>query len=233
MENIKVFWGTDHKVGSTMIAQSCAEVLASNSVGDVLLLTLGGCPGDDYIEGNAIGLKEIRNRLSCNLISKNNIRDYTSKIGNMYKINGLKNPKAMYSFTPEMVENLLNACSSFHSVIVDCDSDLNNPLSLTALTMTRNNYFVLSQQESSLRKWERSKELLSTINAIPRSIVINKYIKGDQYNLSYLSKRIGYHQNIFNTINESDFGLQAEAERKSILHFGEKQYEKDIKRLIN
>lgn len=250
MENVTVFWGVDHKVGTTMIAQSYAEVLASknkrsdykktdNKKSDsnsVLLLTLSEGLGDDFFSGTAVSVNELRSKLSCGLLTEEDIKrsglESTTQgepIDGIYKINGILNPKDSYAFTVEMVQDFIKmASNAFSHVVVDCGTGLHSPLTIAPLTSKSNNIFVLSQSESALRKWDELSEQMSKSGIMPQSVVVNKFIKGDKYTSSYISQRTGIPHNLFTTVGDSDFGNQAESERKTILYFGEKQFEKDI-----
>lgn len=233
MDNVRAIWGSDHKVGTTMLAQSYTEKLAEKNE-NTLLLTMSTDPGDDFYGEKALGIEEFRNRLSCGLLTKENIRKYALKGNSFYKLNGLSSPKNMFEFTPVMAEDLISvSAEAFEEIVIDCGTGLENPLTLAALSNVRNSTFVFSQQESSLRSWERVEEELSILGVIPAIAVINKFFKGDKYTPGYFAQRTGLPQNIFRTVIESEFGIQAEADRKTILYYGDKQYEKDIKNLMN
>lgn len=234
MENIKIFWGVDHKVGTTMIAQSYGESLASRENESVLLLTLSHNLGDDFFSEQAISINELRSKLSCGLLTEDDIRNSAVKGESIYKLNGLLDHKDMYAFTIEMIIDLLQISSRvFDYVIVDAGTGLNSPLSIGSLTSQAKNIFVLSQNESSLRKWNLVSDNMSKLSIMPQAVVINKFFKGDKYNLSYISQRTGIPQNLFETVTESEFGVQAESEQKTLLYFGESQFEKDIGNLVN
>lgn len=234
MDNIKTFWGSDHKVGVTMIAQAYAETLVAKGARDVLLLSISEGRGDDFYDENAPGVNELRNRLSCNLITKEYMQTFAHKGAKIYKINGFKNMIKTMMFTKEMGESLLrNASDAFDFVVVDGGTGINNPLLISALNINRNNTYVFSQQESSLRNWGHVLELIKKMAPQPSSAIINKYVKGDRYTVNYIAQRTGLPQNIFKTVSESDFGNQAEADRQTLLAFGEKQFQKDINNLMN
>lgn len=233
MNNIRTFWGSDHKVGVTMIAQAYAETLAAAN-NEVLLLSVCEGPGDDFFDDNAPGIEELRSRLACRLNTKEYIKDYAYKGNGIYKINGFKNPLNILSFTEDMATHLLSTASdAFDYVVVDGGTGLINPIAITALNSNRNNTYVLSQQESSIRNYELMWESIRKLAPQPSSVIINKYVKGDQYTINYIAQRTKMPQNIFKTVYESDFGNQAEAERQSLLAFGEKQFSKDIRHLVN
>jgi len=233
LDNIKIIWGTDHKVGTTMIAQSYTEVIAGDKE-NVLLLTLSTNPGDDFYDEEALSIEALKSRLSCGLITKDNIKKYALKGKDFYKLNGLSKTKNMYGFTLTMAVDLIQvSIEAFDEVVIDCGTDLDNPLALAALSFERNNVFVFSQQESSIRSWEAISEEMSALRIVPDIAVINNYYKADNYTVGYISQRTGIPQNIFKTVKESEFGIQAEADRKTLLFYGDKQYEKDIRNLIN
>ncbi len=233
MGNLKVFWGADHKVGTTMLAQSYAEKLTEQNK-EVLMLSVCTNPGDDFYDEYAFGIEDLRTRLSCSLLTKENIREYANKGEVFYKLNGLSSIGKMYGFTPDMAFELIRIASeAFDEVIVDCGTGLDNPLTIAALTYDRNLVFIFSQQESSLRSWQLLSEKMSKLGVVPRIAVINKFFKGDKYSLSYISQRTGLPQSIFKTVAENEFGIQAESDRKTLLFYGDKQYEKDIKTLVN
>ena len=233
MDNMRIIWGTDHKVGTTMLAQSYAEKLAEKNE-NILLLTLSSDPGDAFYAEKAMSIEECRNRLSCGLLTKENIREYAIKGKSFFKLNGLSHPRNMFEFTPSMAGDLIRISSeAFDEVVIDCGTGLDSPLTLAALSFGRKNIFVFSQQESSVRSWQRSSDEISALGIVPDIAVINKFFKGDNNTPGHIAQRTGLSQNIFRTVVESEFGLQAEADRKTILYYGDKQFEKDIKALMN
>lgn len=233
MNNVCKFWGTDHKVGTTMLAQSCAEILATSGSKRVLLLTLSENSGDDFSCEGCKSIEDLRHRLACNLLTKENILEYINKSGEIYKINGLANPKNMFSFSTEMTIGLIDiAARAFDEVIVDSGTGLSSPLTLAALTYNRNNVVVFSQQASSLRCWNVLRDKMTEHGILLALTIINKFIKGDHITPSYIAQRTGIMQNTFKTVAESEYGIQAEADRKTLLYFGEKQIEKDLTNIV-
>lgn len=233
MNELLILWGADHKVGTSMLAQSCAEIQARTNE-NVLLLTFSTNPGDDFFKTETHSIEALRSRLSCGLITKDNIRSYTQKGNGIYKLNGLINPRSMYGFTPKMAADLINiATRAFDKVIIDCGTGLDNPLALTALKYSRDIIYIFSQQESSVRRFELLEERISELGLVPKKAVINKFLKGDKYSPSYISQRTGIPQSMFKSVSESEFGIQAEADRNTLLYYGDKQFEKDIKNLIS
>lgn len=234
MDNIKVFWGSDHKVGVTMISQSYSELLASNTGKNILMISLSDNLGDDFQRENVKEIDELKSRLSCGLMTKEYIFNFAIKQDSFYRINGFSNIINALCFTPEMITQLLTvACEAFDYVVVDCGTGINNPAVKAALNIGRNNTYIFTQQESSIRRWELTADYMEKNTVKPSLVIINKYIKGDQYTTKYISQRLRLPQNIFKTVIESDFGNQAEADRKTILSFGETQFADDIKDFIS
>lgn len=228
MKNIKIFWGMDHKVGTTMLAQSYAEILAKKG-SSVLLLTLSENGGDDYFEASTASIDDLRSRLACNLLTPDILKEQAVKAAGIYKINGHTNPQNPYGYTVEMGQNLIkSAVSAFDNVIIDCGTGLHSPLGIAALKYDGDNVFVMSQQESCMRSWDNLNKQMTGLSIVPQIVVVNKFIKGDHYNINYVAQRTGIPQSFIKTVVESEFGIQAEYERNTILYFGEKQFEKDV-----
>ena len=226
--SVKVFWGTDHKVGTTMLAQSFAELISKGN-DSVLLLTLSTNLGDDFYTDQTNNMEDLRKKLSCGLITKENIRQYAVKGNKYHKLNGLSNEKAAYEFTKDMIDELINTAeSAFDNVIIDSGTGLSNPLPISALTYGRDNITIFSQQESSIRRYEYIAEQMSRIGSIIKTAVINRFIKGDKLSIGYFAQRTNLPQNIFKTVTESEFGIQAEADRQTLLYYGDSKFEKEI-----
>lgn len=233
LNNTKIFWGADHKVGTTMIAQLYAEALAADNK-SVLLLTVGSGLGDDFFSEPTGDINELRSRLSCGLLTKEIIKESAQKNDKIYKLNGLLSTKDAFAFTEDMVIKLIKISRDvFDHVVVDCGTGLSNPLVVGALSSKYSKHFVFTQSESGLRRWEQVSEQMSKLGVVPQSVIVNKFIKGDSYSTNYISQRTGIPQNLFKTVCESDFGIQAESERKTLLYFGEKQLEKDVDGLLS
>ena len=75
MDKFYTFHGADHKVGVTMIAQSVAEIIASERPNmKILLITLSGKKSNDYLKEEIRSIDGYRNKIESKIIEPKEFR---------------------------------------------------------------------------------------------------------------------------------------------------------------
>ncbi len=119
MNNIVVFHGVDHKVGTTMIAQSVAEMIArEKQIYKVLLLFLNGRKSTDYIreEFNSIG--QIKMQIDNRIISGKEIAKICRCHNKLYMLAGVGKPEEERCYYPDTAEFILNSLKNEFDLIM-------------------------------------------------------------------------------------------------------------------
>ena len=99
------FFGSDHKVGTSMISQCTAECIASAYPKiTVLLIHAEGDRGSDYIPCVGESMERIRPYLSEKFLDRDEIMTRAKITDNFYVIGGAVNPGTSGRFFPDMAE---------------------------------------------------------------------------------------------------------------------------------
>lgn len=232
--NIHVFFGADSKVGTTMIAQSTAELIAQNTDVNVGLLLLGNHTSSFIdIKEESVGLESIKIKLFNNILSKEDIVKASVKIkglSNLLVIPGPKNIQDLRIYQPEHAERLIMLASQCVDVlIVDAGCEVERGLSLGALRMTSNKFLVTTQQQHAKERFLLQDDQVFNPLQIEKKqfyCIINKYVDG-----GITEKQISsiYNMAVISKIPYLDVtGWQAELEQKSLLHYNEAAYAEGI-----
>ncbi len=233
MDNLYVFHGTDRKVGVTMLAQSVAECAARLvRTEDILLVTLSGRRNAQYLKDDVTPIDSYRAKLESGIgILKCEI-DRAKNLPNLYMISGIQNEREERMYMPEMARALLkDVCSQFRIVIADCGSELDNGLAVGGLISAKQVFMILSQNESTLRRFEHIKKLYSDLSINFDGVIVNKYSERDPYSSGYIRKRLGIDTAEFFKVNLASLGRHAEMEYRTILDMNDDEFIKDIEQI--
>lgn len=229
------FHGADSKVGCTMIAQCAAEVLADElSSEKILLISLNGDLGDNYMYGESISIAEFKMQLDSGVgVDLSRLRP-RGKNSNLYFIAGIGDePDERYYF-PQTAESLLNAvCDSFRIIIADTGSRLDNGLAFGGLGISRANYLIFDQSESCLRRFERNRKMYENAGIFFDKYIINKFSNREPYTMRYISQRLKAENETVMKAEFSGHGRTADMEMKSLMEFEADKFVKDVQVLVN
>ncbi len=235
MENLYVFHGVDHKCGTTMIAQSVAEMLAdSDRKKSVLLLSLAGRRNADYVRESTDPIDCYKSRIDSGLDVNKKLLKRNKCKENLYFISGVENELEERYYLPQTAERLLEGLESdFDIIIADAGSEIDNGLAIGGLHMAKKRYLVLTQNESALRRYEKNWLLYESLKLNFSGYIVNKYSEDSPYDLSYLSRRMGIERELLHKINLAGCGLQAEMDSKTLLGYREEKYIQDVGRIAD
>ena len=235
MEKLFSFHGIDHKVGVTMIAQSVAELIANERKDlKILLITLNGRKNAGYVKENIETIDNYRMQIDSKIIISKDFLGGTKRCENLHMLAGLiKESEERYYF-PDSAAYLLEAVEDqFDIIIGDTGSEIDNGLAVGGLSISNDNYLILTQLESSLRRFEEQTDRFSKANIIFEKYILNKYDEKDPYTLQYIEKRLKIDKNLLMKVKNVDYGKQAEMEYRSLIEFRDDKYKSDILLIVN
>lgn len=224
--NIHVFYGADSKVGTTIIAQMNAEMIAEHTDQSVGLLLLGNNPVH-YFENNGevVGLDAVKMKLFNGLLTKEDLlkASLKNKKKNLTVIPGPATVQDKRYYQPEHAEKLLTLASKcFDVLIVDAGSDIERGLCIGAVRMAKSKFLVTTQQQNAKDEFLRNLDQVFTplqIEARHFFCIVNKYVQG-----GIQKKQISgaYNMPVIGQVPYLDMqGWQAEIDHKSLLHYSQ------------
>lgn len=233
MNNLYAFHGADRKVGVTMIAQSVAECAARLvRTEDVLLVTLNGRQNSQYLKEEVSPIDKYRAKLESGVSVLKNEIDRASNIPNLYVISGIKKETEERLYMPDTAKALLqDVCSQFKIVIADCGSELDNGLAIGGLIEAKQIFMVLSQNESTIRRFEKIRKLYEDLLIDFDGIIVNKYSERDPYSSGYIRKRLEIESAELYKVSLTSLGRRAEMEYRTILDMNDDEFIKDIEQI--
>ncbi|MCQ2551969.1 MAG: hypothetical protein MJ148_01280 [Clostridia bacterium] len=230
MNNVFAFHGSDHKCGTTMIAQSVAEAIATKEKNlKVLLINTSKDTSDVYCPNVTESLESIKPYLLEKLVDTEELVQKSQYKDNLYVIGGMKTPGISSSFHPDMSEYLLAAASNlFDIVICDSGSEIENSICIGSLFYANDIYMVVTQSEACLRAYEYMMGLYKSLNLPVRKLIINKFSRNAVNNKNIISSRLKFMPEDLITIGESLYGDKAELEGKTLYHLKDVKFKREI-----
>jgi hypothetical protein len=213
-----IFHGIDHKVGTTMIALSAAEIAAERLPDKkVLFLALNGRESTEYVRESAESIDALRSRLESRLLGEEELIAHCLRVKELFVLGGVANEEEERYYMPEATSFLLDAAGrAFDLVIVDGGNRIDNGLAFGALLYDANRFFVLTQQETALSRWEKRKALYERLGVMPKAYILNNYVEKDIYPADYVARRFAEENRRFHCVRFAQGGRQAEIERKTL-----------------
>lgn len=235
IHNLYSFHGADHKVGTTMTAQSVAESISTAYPNlKILLIAMNGRESAEYFREAPMGIDSIKFHIDNKMITGEDFLKACTHKGNFYIMTGISNEAEVRYYHPDMAKYLLEeAASEFDLVIADCGNELDNGLAVGALSVSVEVLFVTAQQETAIRRYERNRKLFSDLGIGVSVFIINKYCGQDPYGLSYIAKRLETEKEKFLKIDLSGFSRQAEMDCRTLLDYNCEAYRNDITTVVN
>jgi hypothetical protein len=213
-----------------MIAQSTAEALAEIFPEKrVFFLALNGRESLDYVREETESIDKLKSRLESRLLEAEELKAHCRSIKNLFILGGISNEEDERYYLPELASHLMDVAGQcFDIIVVDSGNRLDNGLALGALSFDADRYFVLTQQETLLTRWEKRKPLYERLGIMPRAYILNHYMDKDIYPLEYIARRLGADRTDFHKVRFSYDGRQAEIERKTLWVSSETAFMTDI-----
>lgn len=233
--NIHVFFGADSKVGTTITATACAEVIAEHSNARVGLILLGSNPVH-YINAKQVngGIDSIKIKLFNDILTEEDLIKacLQTKSDNLKVLFGPSNIPDLRYYHPEQAEILLTLASKcFDIVIVDAGCNVDRGLTLGAIRMAQRKYLVTTQQQNAKDRFSRTADQvfkMLQLDVKQFSCILNKKVEG-----SITSKQIesAYGMRVIAELSHMDLkGWQAEIDHNSLIHY-ETKYKEEISSL--
>ncbi|MEA4987775.1 MAG: hypothetical protein VB095_06920 [Anaerovorax sp.] len=235
MKNLIAFHGSDHKVGTTMISQSVAELISKNRK-DIKILWVVFATGDgkEYANYVSQSLEGLRLQMYSQILNDTEVMHACKQSENLYMLGGIKNFLDKRNYFPEMTKYFLNCIKDkFDLVIADCGNDLDCGLTTGALESSGLLYLIVSQRESSLRQYELKLDFYRRLDMNVTGIIVNHFQEDDPLTLDYIGKRFALSYELFFRVQDSKFNRQAEMNERSILSYGDNSYYKDIAKIAD
>ena len=235
MDKVFVYYGADHKCGTSMICQSVAERIASEfPTLKILLVHTEGRKGVDFVSGVSESMERIRPYLVEGFLDAEEIFSQSKLTRNLYFIAGEEQLDSASSYHPGMSDLFLSAMKAkFDLIFCDSGSEIEHGLALGSLFAADAVYIVMTQSESVLKRFEWLYPLYSKLNVNTAHYIINKYDKENPFTVGYMQDRLGVTLDQFLTVRESPQGCQAEIERCTLNKYNDKAYTKDITAMAN
>lgn len=232
--SIITFFGADSKVGTTMIAQSTAELLAKNTGLKVGLLFLNNNPSNYYIrKKDKLGIDGIKNKLFNNILTSAELIDSCIQpIHNLFILSGVEYLLDARLYQPEYIDRLIKlATEKLSIIIIDAGSNVDSGIAIAALNATKYRYLVTTQQEIIRKNFERiDRQVFKQLHIDSSSfmLVLNKYISSNNiYSAVQLAEL--YKMTLAVHVPNLDLlGWQAEFDQKSLLEYEQNDYNKQL-----
>ncbi|MGI6748656.1 MAG: hypothetical protein ACOX4V_10580 [Anaerovoracaceae bacterium] len=235
IHNLVCFFGIDHKVGTTMISQSTAELISFHYPNlKILFISMNGRESTEYVREAPISIDAMKYYIDNKMIIGADFLKTCTHKGNFYMMSGISNELESRYYYPDTVRCFLNEIApEFDIIIADCGSDLDNGLAIGALSVSEDIFLIISQQESAIRRFEKLKPLMAELNIKKAVYIINKYKEQDPYGLNYLSDRLNIGKDNIWKVASSDYYRQAEVDYKTLLEYKNEMYIQDISLVAN
>jgi cellulose biosynthesis protein BcsQ len=235
IHNLYSFHGADHKVGTTMTAQSVAETISFYHPNlKILLAAMNGRESSEYVRELPVSIDSMKFHIDNRMIDADDFLKTCTHKGNFYIMAGISNEAEARYYHPDMAGYLLEEVApEFDLVITDAGNELDNGLTVGALSLSEEVFLIVTQQESALRRYEKNRKLLEDLGVGVAAFIINKYYEQDPYGLSYLSDRLETGKEKLYKVDSAGWSRQAEIEGKTLLEYKNETYILDIIVLAN
>jgi hypothetical protein len=235
MSQVVVFHGIEHKSGCTMTAQSVAELAAKGKKElTVLFAALNGRASTEFMSEKVASVDEFKIQLKSGIGIDKNTLNPNKKIDNLFFIGGIVKEEEARCFLPGMAEMLAESLfSKFDLIIIDSGCEIDNGLAFGALGLKSMKYLIMEQTESSVKRYEKMREIYKKLGIGFDKYVLSKYIDNDPLSINYVATRLGLEKTLLMTTRYQDRGRISEIEYRSLIETGHEKYRNDILKIVN
>lgn len=221
MNNVFAFLGSDHKVGTSQIAQCTAELLSKTcSDKTVLLIQCDGGRGSEYCGKVRESVDRIRPFLAQSIVNIDEIKEKAFYKDNLFIIGGQLKPGMNEYLTPDMSEILIDAVrKTFDYVIIDSGSNIDDGFALGATLAADKVFMILNQRESALGRYEWNEFMFDRIDLHFDKFIINMFNHSSAYETSYITERLMIDKNDILIVHRTKSGEMAEIKAQSLINF--------------
>lgn len=219
MKKVIGFFGGDHQVGATMVAQSFAEVLHQRGK-NVLYLMGSGSFGEEFLPlSGKHSIDDLKASVRSGRVTAEDFYQNLEQVRGLWVLPGVRNQLTAGYFTENTFEVLLSEVGEdFDYVVIDGGSDANLGITISALNTADHRFFVTTQQTKSIRRMILlQKNIVQPLERMG-DLVINKYLKDPALLLKSDILSLCEIEEAF-TVPYVEYGWQAEMENKSLLRY--------------
>jgi cellulose biosynthesis protein BcsQ len=235
MKKLVALHGGDHKTGTTMLAQSLAELIALRKKDmKVLLITLNSRKNAGFVREKVQTIDDYRVQLDSRLLIREEFIQSTRRRNNLHMLAGLVREEEERYYHPETAEYLLKSIEDdFDLIISDTGCSLDNGLAYGGLRMAAQRFLVLNQMESTIRRVEERRSRYQEAGIQFNQIILNQFQEKDPYSVEYLSERLDFPKDRFLLVHQANYSRQAEMEYRTLMEYRDELYREDIRKLAN
>lgn len=232
MNKIISFLGADYSVGTTMTAQSTAEILAENRK-KVLLILASSNPLMDYFKTGDIinrSIDELRPSLRAENLTKEEVMNICYRTKNLTVLPPVKDLTLIRFFRETDLETIINlVIDNFDFIVIDGGCNIQHPLNISALMCCNKLFVVITQQEKSLNRYRLLKETVLNPLNLNHSIIVNKFTETSPYYSKKNLFQVTGIREIF-MIKNCDNSWEAEIQKETLLKYP--KYKEGIKSMV-
>ncbi len=222
-----VFFGADSKVGTTMLAQSTAEMIAGSR--EVLFLALNASVisafADTDIKRIDFFSPEIQSRMR---IEKSKITRAGGK-KNLFIIGGADDDFKHEEFALDMIDIMVeNLRRDFSDIVIDAGSDLKNVLSYSGVMKADMRVLVFSQNGHCIDRMLHESAKWKLLNLGFDAVIVNKYKSLDVLDAYQAVRKLPFTPKEMVRVRYVDMAREAEAEGRTFADYGNKRFLNDL-----
>lgn len=226
MNKIIGFFGGDSQVGTTMLAQSFAEVMGRRGKQVLLILGSGKFGAEFAGLGNRRSLDDLKAAVRSGRVEAADLQQAIETVCGISILPPVRNPLTAKYFPENTYEVLLaEICAQYDYVVIDGGDDANLGLMVSALNICDKRFFVTTQQTKSLHRFLLfQKNILEPLGA-EGMLIVNKYLREPALFLKRDIVSLTGRKEVM-TVPYIEYGWQAEMEGKTLLSFN--RFEKAV-----
>ncbi|MBR3785206.1 MAG: hypothetical protein IKJ77_02225 [Firmicutes bacterium] len=217
MEHVIGFFGGDSQTGTTMTAWSFAERLSAKGRRVLLIFGSGGDDQAVIPMENGRSIDDLKAFLRSGRVEREELFQCLEKKKELWMLHGTKNSLTAEYFMEDTFQILLADVElDFDDVVIDGGSDIRLGLTVSALNLCSDRFFVLTQQAKSLHRYMRRKQYFFDPLGFRGQVIVNRYRKDPALFLKKDLCRILGTEDVY-VIPLVENGWQAELEQKNLL----------------
>lgn len=167
-----LFFGADHKAGTTSITHSVAHSLASMSTKKVLVVALTPFANDTFVEFSKSTIDHLRIPISSRVVTFSEVLKESDHVQNYQFVAGARDMVQALSYQLEDIIHFIEVLrkQEDYLVLIDAGSDLYNPLTVAALERVKNKFAVMKHSESYYRRFN---QYISQVLSVHPALALN------------------------------------------------------------
>lgn len=228
-----VYHGSDHKVGTTLIAHTSAEWFAQKfPQKKVLYIALNKKKSCDFIKEPPPSFERFRKNQEGPKSREQLFRRYQIS-ANLYGMSGPEQEWNESKYGPEDAADLLCFAKEYFDIIVaDTGCDVNSGIAIGALKQNRINVLIFTQNEMTLTRWEAQADTYRQLGIDFNVKVINKYKNRQPPSTGYIMERTKIGSEVYISLPFAPDGYRAEWEKRSLLSYHNRSCHKQINTMM-